>query len=168
MRSSQPHSRIDCVAAICTGLDTYQNIGTDIVDAVLEEIRLGLEQNDFTQDQRRLAHIKLIAELYTFKMASSQVIFDTLYLLVTHGLNDYRLEQMRLKKEMEENPITRFLNRPLNDEQSKPYAENIEWTDTFRIQSVCLLLETCGKYLRQLIFNPFCFSKYVWKMCTVL
>ena len=56
-----------------------------IVDNLLEQITLGLEQNDFKFNQRRIAEVKYLAELYSYKGVDSSVIFDTLYRIVTFG-----------------------------------------------------------------------------------
>lgn len=56
-----------------------------IIDNLLEQITLGLEQNDFKFNQRRVAEVKYLGELYNYKMVDSPVIFDTLYRMVTFG-----------------------------------------------------------------------------------
>lgn len=52
---------------------------------VLEEIRVGLELNDFEMQQRRLAQMRLLGELYNYEQLDSSVIFDTLYLILVFG-----------------------------------------------------------------------------------
>ena len=44
-----------------------------LVDAVLEEIRVGLEMNEPSQRQRRIAYIRYLGELYTYQMLQAQV-----------------------------------------------------------------------------------------------
>ena len=56
-----------------------------IVDQVLEDIRRGLEQNIYNINQRRVATIKYLGELFIYRMVSSSIIFDTLWTLVTFG-----------------------------------------------------------------------------------
>lgn len=56
-----------------------------VIDNLLENIILGLEQNDFKFNQRRLAEAKYLGELYNYKMVDSPVIFDTLYRIVVFG-----------------------------------------------------------------------------------
>lgn len=53
---------------------------------VLEEIRVGLELNDLGMQQQRLAHMRLLGELYNYEQLESSVIFDTLYLILIFGL----------------------------------------------------------------------------------
>ncbi|KAF9612263.1 hypothetical protein IFM89_038685, partial [Coptis chinensis] len=52
---------------------------------VLEEIRLGLELNDYSFQQRRIAHMRFLGELYNYEHIDSSVIFETLYLILAFG-----------------------------------------------------------------------------------
>lgn len=52
---------------------------------VLEEIRLGLEVNDYGMQQRRIAHMRFLGELYNYEHVDSSVIFETLYLVLVFG-----------------------------------------------------------------------------------
>lgn len=52
---------------------------------VLEEIRLGLELNDYGMQQRRIAHMRFLGELYNYEHVDSSVIFETLYLILIFG-----------------------------------------------------------------------------------
>lgn len=56
-----------------------------VVDQILEDIRRGLEQNVYSANQKRIATIKFLGELYNYRMFSSSIIFDTLWLIVTFG-----------------------------------------------------------------------------------
>jgi regulator of nonsense transcripts 2 len=56
-----------------------------VVDDILEQITVGLEHNNFKHNQRRIAQVKYLGELYNYKMVDSPVIFDTLYRIVTFG-----------------------------------------------------------------------------------
>ena len=90
-----------------------------VLDNVLENITIGLEQNDFKSNQRRLAEVKYLGELYNYKMVDSPVIFDTLYRIVTFGHPGGTPSQDRLS----------VLDMP---------------DDYFRIRLVCTVLDTCG------------------------
>ena len=63
----------------------HQDFVISIIDTLLERITLGLELNDFKYNQRRIAEVKYLAELYNYKMVDSPVIFDTMYRIVTFG-----------------------------------------------------------------------------------
>ncbi|KAL9027192.1 MAG: hypothetical protein Q9196_004259, partial [Gyalolechia fulgens] len=92
-----------------------------VVDNLLEQITLGLEQNDFKFNQRRIAEAKYLAELYSYKAVDSFVIFDTLYRIVTFGHPGGTPSRGSL------NPLD------LPD-------------DFFRIRLVCTMLDFCGGY----------------------
>lgn len=52
---------------------------------VLEEIRVGLELNDYGMQQQRIAYMRFLGELYNYELVDSSVIFDTLYLILAFG-----------------------------------------------------------------------------------
>lgn len=52
---------------------------------VLEEIRIGLELNEYGAQQKRLAHMRFLGELYNYEHVDSSVIFETLYLTLLYG-----------------------------------------------------------------------------------
>jgi hypothetical protein len=52
---------------------------------VLEEIRVGLELNDYAMQQQRHAHMRFLGELYNYEYIDSSVIFETLNLLTVFG-----------------------------------------------------------------------------------
>lgn len=56
-----------------------------VVDQVLEDIRRGLEHNIYNTNQRRVATIKYLGELYNYRFLGSGIIFDTFWSLVTFG-----------------------------------------------------------------------------------
>ena len=80
------YSNIHLLAILVGALYSYrQEFVISIIDTLLEQITLGLEQNDFKFNQQRLAEVKYLGELYNYKMVDSPVIFDTLYRIVTFG-----------------------------------------------------------------------------------
>jgi regulator of nonsense transcripts 2 len=58
----------------------------------MEAVSFGLEQNDFKFNQRRIAEVKYLGELYNYRMLEHPVIFDTMYKILTfgHGKLDLR------------------------------------------------------------------------------
>lgn len=65
-----------CLANLLAGLVAYQEeVGTRVVDGVLEDIRLGMEVNLPKFNQRRVAQIKYLAELYNYRIVESSDIF---------------------------------------------------------------------------------------------
>lgn len=111
---------IHLLAILAGGLNRYHtDFGVQVVDGVVEEIRIGLEQNIFKHNQRRIAIAKYLGELYNYRMIESPLVFDTLYSIVTFGHE---------------------FGRPARERFCQIDAPN----DFFRIRLVCTLLDTCG------------------------
>ncbi|KAK3390466.1 armadillo-type protein [Podospora didyma] len=90
------------------------------IDHVIESISFGLEQNDFKFNQRRVAEVKYLGELYNYRMLEHPVIFDTMYKIMTFGHGGP--------------PVPGRLNPfDLPD-------------DYFRIRLISTVLETCGMF----------------------
>ncbi|XP_066260334.1 regulator of nonsense transcripts 2 [Euwallacea similis] len=110
---------IRCLASLLSGLVGYQEeIGTKVVDGVLEDIRLGMEVNLPKFNQRRVAQIKYLGELYNYRMVESGDVFKVLYSLISFGVSIDPNEPSSL------DPPSHL----------------------FRIRLACVLLETCGTY----------------------
>ncbi|KAG8863367.1 hypothetical protein FRB96_008859 [Tulasnella sp. 330] len=111
---------ISLLAMLTYDLQRYHpSFSIAVVDQVLEDIRRGLEQNIYKYNQRRVATMKFLGELYIYRVISSTLIFDTLWSLVTFGHPDGR-------------PLPRqmcLLDVP---------------DDFFRVRLVCTLLDSCG------------------------
>ncbi|EFA00043.2 regulator of nonsense transcripts 2 [Tribolium castaneum] len=132
---------IRCLANLLAGLVTYQEeVGTRVVDSVLEDIRLGMEVNLPKYNQRRVAQVKYLGELYNYRMVESADIFKVLYSLITFGVS------------MDPN-IPSPLDPP---------------NHLFRIRLACVLLETCGTYFssgsskRRLDYYLIFLQSYYW------
>ncbi|XP_066592930.1 regulator of nonsense transcripts 2 [Prorops nasuta] len=132
---------IRCVGSLLAGLVAhYETIGPYVVDGVLEDIRLCMEINLPKYNQRRIAMVKYLGELYNYRMVESGDIFRTLYLLITFGVS------------MDHN-VPSALDPP----------EHL-----FRIRLVCTLLETCGQYFsggsskKKLDYFLVFFQNYYW------
>ncbi|XP_050515611.1 regulator of nonsense transcripts 2 [Diabrotica virgifera virgifera] len=110
---------IRCLANLLAGLVAYQEeIGTKVVDGVLEDIRLGMEANLPKYNQRRIAQVKYLGELYNYRMVESSDVFKVLYSIISFGVS---------MDPTEPSP----LDPPHN---------------LFRIRLASVLLETCGTY----------------------
>lgn len=90
-----------------------------VVDTVCEQVRAGMEENVFRDNQRRVATVKYLGEMYNYRLVNTGLIFDQLWSLVTFGHPD---------------------GRPLPGQISPIDAPD----DYFRIRLVCTLLDTCG------------------------
>jgi regulator of nonsense transcripts 2 len=116
------YSNIHLLAVILgTVRPFHQDFAISVIDDLLESIVFGLELNDFKFNQRRLAEVKYLGELYIYRMVDSPLIFDTLYKILGHGYGTGY-------------PVPGVINKwDLPD-------------DYFRIRLVCNLLETCGPF----------------------
>lgn len=113
-------STITLMAILAYDLQRYHSkFCVDVVDQVMENIRLGMEQNIYKNNQKRVATVKYLGELYIYRLVNSRVIFDTLWSLVTFGHNE---------------------GRPLPGQVSAIDSPD----DYFRIRLVCTLLDACG------------------------
>ncbi|KAF2732159.1 nonsense-mediated mRNA decay factor [Polyplosphaeria fusca] len=116
------YSNIHLLAVILGTLYKYhQDFGISVIDDLLESITFGLELNDFKFNQRRIAEVKYLGELYIYRMVESPLIFDTMYKLLNYGYKGG---------------------------YATPGVMN-PWDlpdDYFRIRLVCTLLEICGMY----------------------
>ncbi|XP_022746549.1 regulator of nonsense transcripts UPF2-like isoform X4 [Durio zibethinus] len=111
------YGQIHLIASLTAGLSRYHDeFAVAVVDEVLEEIRLGLELNDYGMQQRRIAHMRFLGELYNYEHVDSSVIFETLYLIIVFG----------------------------HDTAEQDVLDPPE--DCFRIRMVITLLQTCGHY----------------------
>ena len=81
------YSVIHCAASVLSGLSKYhEDLTIEVVDNVLEDIRSALEVPDPRLNQRRIAQIRYLGELYNYHMINSGVIFSTLYSLISFGV----------------------------------------------------------------------------------
>ncbi|CAI9767454.1 unnamed protein product [Fraxinus pennsylvanica] len=138
------YGQIHLIASLTAGLSRYHDdFAVAVVDEVLEEIRRGLELNDYGMQQQRIAHMRFLGELYNYELVDSSVIFDTLYLILvfSHGTAE-------------------------QDTLDPP-------EDCFRIRMVIILLETCGHYFdrgsskRKLDRFLIHFQRYILSKCAL-
>jgi len=116
------YSNIHLLAVILGALHRYhQSFTVSVLDDVLEQITVGLETNDFKQNQKRIAEVKYLGELYVYRMVDSALIFDTLYHIINYG-------------------------HPGGFARPGAYNMLDLPDDYFRIRLVASLLETCGMY----------------------
>ncbi|KAM5543259.1 hypothetical protein V8D89_003133 [Ganoderma adspersum] len=114
------YSHIPLLAMLTYDLQRYHPaFSFGVVDQVMEDIRRGMESNIYSMNQRRIASIKFLGELYIYRLISSGIIFDTLWTLVTFGHPE---------------------GRPLPGQLCPLDMPD----DFFRVRLVCVLLDTCG------------------------
>ncbi|CAM6103727.1 unnamed protein product [Calypogeia fissa] len=111
------YNQVHLIASLTACLSRYHDaFAVAVVDEVLEEIRIGLEMNDFGMQQRRIAYMRFLGELYSYRLLDSTVIFDILYLLIFFGYGT----------------------------PSQDTLDPAE--DCFRLRMIITLLETCGQF----------------------
>ncbi|KAJ7557891.1 hypothetical protein O6H91_04G014000 [Diphasiastrum complanatum] len=111
------YSQVHLIASLTAGLSRYHDtFAVAVVDEVLEQIRLGLELNEYGMQQQRIAFMRFLGELYNYRLIDSCVVFETLYLIIFYGHGS---------------PEQDILDPP---------------EDCFRLRMVITLLETCGHF----------------------
>ncbi|KAJ3615551.1 hypothetical protein Zmor_016331 [Zophobas morio] len=101
--------------------DRYDEVGVCVVDDLLEEVRIGLETNIVSNNQRRLTVVKFLGELYNFRVLDSSTLFDTMYTILF------------------------FSHNVVNSDT--PFASPLDGpTDYFRIRLICAFIDTCAPY----------------------
>lgn len=90
----------------------------------------------FKFNQRRLASVKYLGELYMYRAVSASVIFDTLWFFISFGYRESigRAAYVALADGMPAQGL------PVPNRESPIDALN----DFFRVRLVCTLLDTCG------------------------
>ena len=113
-----------------------------VVDGILEEVRLGLEINHPRLNQRRVCTAKFLGELYNYQLVESSVVFRVLYLFITFGCaSDGWLVSFCRYQEQVSKIVGPFC----------PYSAGSPsvldpYDSYFRARLVCVLLDTCGMY----------------------
>ena len=102
----------------------HQKFFFNLINVILEEVRIGLERNDFNDNQHKLILSIIIGNFYLEKIINSDLVFYILYMIITFNPQ----WSMGNKELMIDNPL------------DSPF-------DTFRIQMILKILEICGKKL---------------------
>ncbi|KAK8844121.1 hypothetical protein IAR55_006915 [Kwoniella newhampshirensis] len=111
---------IPYLAALVYDLQRYRpEFAIAVVDQVMEDIRIGAEENIFKFNQRRISTMKYLGELYMYRVMNASVVFEVLWSLITFG----HAEPM-----------------PFPGRDSPIDAVD----DLFRVRLACTLLDTCG------------------------
>lgn len=113
---------IRCIAEVLFGLvNLYNEFVLIVIDNLLEMIRLDLESYTFKRHQKQISVLRYLGELYNYGVVNDQVIFNTLYTLITFA--------------HQQGHAVPHIICPIDPPE-----------DCFRIKLVCTLLETCGEY----------------------
>ncbi|KAK0735877.1 armadillo-type protein [Apiosordaria backusii] len=118
------YSNIHLLVVILSAIHRYHNefvIG--VIDTVIESVIFGLEQNNFEFNQRRIAEVKYLAEMYNYRMLDHPVIFDVMYKIMTFGHGGPPIPGRLCTFDMPD--------------------------DFFRIRLIATILETCGVFFNK-------------------
>ena len=102
----------------------HQKFFFNLINVILEEIRIGLERNDFNDNQHKLILSVIVGNFYLNNIITSELVFYILYMIIT-----FNPQWSNMNKEL-------MIDNPLDS----PF-------DTFRIQMILKILDTCGKKL---------------------
>jgi regulator of nonsense transcripts 2 len=109
------------LADVVSALSSYQEKAvTRIIDSVFEDIRAGLEIHSPKLAQRRIAMAKYLSELYIYRLIDSQVVFNTLYSIISFGVTW-------------SHEVVSLVDPP---------------ESMFRLKLACTMLDTCGSYFQ--------------------
>lgn len=152
------------VASLLSMMAKYRDFFViDVIDALFENIQMGIERNDFREMPLRVRQMKLLGELYNYRLVDSTLIFDTMYQLIGHcGASAFRASQTSTVHKIierlmaarrtglgsisEEDLGEESGNLPLPAILADPQHPLEATWDYFRIKLVCVLLDTCGHY----------------------
>lgn len=133
------------LARLTAELAAWQEaVAPAVVDTILEEIRVTMEDPHPRYNQRRIATVRYLGELYNYKLLDSRDVFTVLYSFITLGVTH-------------DHSNVSPLDPPDN---------------VFRIRLVCALLETCGAYFnsgsskKRLDYFLIFFQNYYWFKCS--
>ncbi|TXT09089.1 hypothetical protein VHUM_02563 [Vanrija humicola] len=114
------YENIGLLAGLVYDLQRYHpDFSVAVVDQVMEDVRIGMEDNIFKFNQRRIASIKFLGELYMYRVVNSSVVFDVLWSLLSFGHAE------GLPVPGRDSPIDSV-------------------SDFFRVRLACAILDTCG------------------------
>jgi regulator of nonsense transcripts 2 len=85
------YNHIPLLACVISVLNRYHpGLGQIVVDELLEAIMTGLQVNEVKYNQRRVAQVKYLGELYVYKMIDTACVFDTMYKIIGYGYGKHR------------------------------------------------------------------------------
>ena len=102
----------------------HQKFFFNLINVILEEVRIGLERNDFNDNQHKLILSVIIGNFYLNKIINTELVFYILSMIITFNPQ----WSIGVKELIIDNPL------------DSPF-------DTFRIQMILKILDICGKKL---------------------
>lgn len=151
------------LASLLSGLAKYHDAFViDVIDALLENIQVALERNDFREMPLRVRQSKLLGELYNYRLVDSNLVFDTMYHFIgfggptTHKAGQTATVHKIIERSMaaRKTGLGSITEEAVGEEtgiQLPPMLADPQhpmeppW-EHFRIKLVCVVLDTCGHY----------------------
>ena len=79
------YSNVDLLALLLASLYTYHpEFVICVIDEVFDSVYVGIEQPAVEHNQRRVAVMRYVGDIYNYRLLRTSVIFDTLYTLLEH------------------------------------------------------------------------------------
>jgi regulator of nonsense transcripts 2 len=78
-----------CAVSVLTRYHSY--LGQRVIDELTESIMIGLQVNDVKYNQRRIAQLKYLGELYVYKLVDTSTVLDCMYKIVGYGYGKQRI-----------------------------------------------------------------------------
>ncbi|KAJ2852601.1 mRNA decay protein [Coemansia brasiliensis] len=119
------HAHVYLLAMTLSSLGyIYPWFRISVVDTVLENIKLGLERNDFSRNQQRIAEVFYVGEMFIFNVVSVSEVVALVQLFISYGYgHNERLPTPGRSCELD------------------------AASDYFRVRLICTLLSTCGRHI---------------------
>ena len=164
---------INLVACVISALYRYhEGAMVRVVDAAIERARCAVDRNDYRDCQRRVCLMKLLGELYNYRLLDSSSIFRMLYMIVPVGAGVWGqvipLTHVAAHEELRD--ATKAPSARPRLHTREPMVDGPD--NTSRVRCVCALLDACGGYFnkgsakRKLDVFLVYFSRYLF--CKVL
>eukprot|EP00931_Biecheleriopsis_adriatica_P059719 TRINITY_DN35795_c0_g1_i1.p1 TRINITY_DN35795_c0_g1~~TRINITY_DN35795_c0_g1_i1.p1 ORF type:complete len:1224 (-),score=400.36 TRINITY_DN35795_c0_g1_i1:222-3830(-) len=160
------YENLASVASLLSGLARYRDAFViDTIDSLFENIQVTLERNDFREMPLRVRQVKLLGELYNYRLIDSLLVFDSLYQFIGFGgASAFKAGHVSTVHKIVERALALrkgglgSISEEAGAEEGDEGAQQLPqvladpqhpveapW-DFFRIKLVCVLLETCGHY----------------------
>ena len=122
--SSNEDKISNCCRMLFLMKNYHQRFFFNLINVILEEVRIGLERNDFNDNQHKLILAVIIGNFYLNKIINTELVFYILSMIITFNPQ----WSIGVKELVIDNPL------------DSPF-------DTFRIQMILKILDICGKKL---------------------
>ncbi|KAI9477349.1 armadillo-type protein [Coemansia mojavensis] len=117
------HAHVYLLAMTLSSLGhIYPWFRISVVDTVLDNIKLGLERNDFSRNQQRIAEAFYVGEMFIFNVVSVSEVVALVRLFISYGHSE-RLPTPGCSCELD------------------------AASDYFRVRLICTLLSTCSRHI---------------------